>query len=1197
MREVRPPASTRAINTVRTTTQVCSPVLTGRSSTARGIKPAKQQARPLALKMRTVNSTREQKGKARTTAQNKPMNFSDDELMDKQERCFTKWLSHKLAPESVKQSSHALEAGAAGRGLAMGEIDGQLQRVRLQQQAHQLMSETTMRECILRLKHELDAGKIAPMRPDKSLHADVRIKQQCLKCVMSYNVDWLRLGLEAVYAETLPSSAESTLATFVKERMLSDADIADAYQQQTLHTEMNKFASMMFLSLVLFLDQAKSLRVIATDPPLFKTSGDIKSSAEMIKRFFHDVLSGGGDIMRQLRHIDYQVQHEQTPLAEYPFTVTNLSKDLKDGIRLCKLVEVLTNDQELMSHVKCPVNAKAVAKYNIKLAFDAFAKHGCKVSLCASEKDIMNGHQGRSLALLWQAMMHWQIMDMIDEKALCAEIDRIESWRRDSTGSRRSSVASNSGIVDTQMYMNSEKLRLLLEWCRVVCARYGVSVHNFTTSFSDGVVLCLLINFYHSDLLPLEEISCKRKKDDFEASAECEIVPTEGEQFINYFIPLTADDGDAKETQTKNFHVLQTRVLQLGGVPSIIAPRDMVNTTPDEKVVITYVTYLSSRLLDIRTQMEAASQIQSRWQSYRRKVLHPRYSVAALAIQKVARAHFHFESSATKTAAATIIQCMWRGFNVRQEVLPMLRAQLASVELLQATFRACLQRKLYLRQLASVRTLQAAVRARAARAAYKKSVSAVTRAQAMYRGAACRRSEAARRYALVTQSSAVLIQSSVRSYIARRQLQRTQTCQNLSATKIQSHVRRNLQVAAYTSMRDAAAIIQASVRCSQAQMEYVQQREGAIAIQAVMRGVVFRHQLQTMASAITQIQATYRGFTQRNEFIAVCAAVSTIQSAVRRRRLAQLNCALLQSTSATLIQSYVRRIVQVAVYTSMRNAAATIQASIRCSQAKTQYTAQKHAVISIQSVARRREACKALRAIKSIVRVQAIARGLYMRNRLQSMISASTKIQASYRGRTQRHKFIAMREAALQIQSAVRSNKYRRQQHSANCAAIDIQRVFRAYHVRHVITVQATAATHIQCWTRKVLANRVYRNTQERTVLLQALARGAIVRRQYTRLIESCTQLQACIRGCQARHAVAAAQEQMHCDTVREDAASTIQAAFRKLQSRREDNRAKTEARIGAALCVQRMVRGFRARREARNWMHTVVSLQVRPTV
>ena len=46
---------------------------------------------------------------------------------------------------------------------------------------------------------------------------------------------------------------------------------------------------------------------------------------------------------------------------------------------------------------------------------------------------------------------------------------------------------------------------------------------------------------------------------------------------------------------------------------------DMSNTIPDEKVVITYVTYLCARLLDIRHETRAARVIQAAWRNYRNR--------------------------------------------------------------------------------------------------------------------------------------------------------------------------------------------------------------------------------------------------------------------------------------------------------------------------------------------------------------------------------------------------------------------------------------------------------------------------------------------------------------------------------------------------------------------------------------------------
>lgn len=43
---------------------------------------------------------------------------------------------------------------------------------------------------------------------------------------------------------------------------------------------------------------------------------------------------------------------------------------------------------------------------------------------------------------------------------------------------------------------------------------------------------------------------------------------------------------------------------------------DMSNTIPDEKVVVTYLLYLCSRLLDIRHESRAARVIQLAWRKY-----------------------------------------------------------------------------------------------------------------------------------------------------------------------------------------------------------------------------------------------------------------------------------------------------------------------------------------------------------------------------------------------------------------------------------------------------------------------------------------------------------------------------------------------------------------------------------------------------
>lgn len=932
-----------------------------RKAKAKRIAPVRQLKSRTAARSQPAKSQLQSKPtgrKAKTGPKARNTDLGDDQGVDKQERCFTKWLSHALEPDtSIAIQAHTSEESpTTNHGLH----DQQLQQVRLRARAYRLMTVPETRDCTRLIKEELDAGRIAGIRTDVSLHADVRIHNHCLECVTNYTPAWLRLGLEAVFGESLSCSDndESFLSTFVKQRLMFDEDIAAAFKHDDQQGNLNRFTTMMMLSLVLFLDRAKSARVLDNDPSLFKKQGTIKSSMDMIHQFFDGVLGGGGDIAKQLRQIDYNVEHSQTALAEYSFGVSNLATDLKDGVRLCKLAEMLTNDSGPMNQVKCPANSPAVMKHNINLALDAFQKMGCNAKLCAKAEDIINGRSDRSLSLLWNIMMRCQILDMIDADALSTEIDNIRYWRRDSVSAgRRSSVTSDSGIVDTNLYMNSDKLQLLLLWCRGVCARYGVRVHNFTTSFSDGRVLCLLINHYHPELLSLDDVSGKPKKekvdpalfdDESDAADSC----AGGEQFLNYFIPMDSsideeEEDVAMDCKMKNFHVLQSRVMELGGIPNIITPRDMVTGAPDEKVVITYVTYLSSRLLDIRVQVEAALTISRQWKAYSAHVVLPRQNAAACCIQRAARTRFDFtpiSQQIEKVAAAQLVQRMWRGFTTREQVLPMMRAQLVSVDLMQATFRAFMQRKAYKLVILAMHKLQSMCRGRAARQNFTQTTQAIRIVQRLCRGNQARAQVAALR--LETQSveagtrrvyesqcaAAVTVQTAWKGYVGRKTFDTIKAVVRVQALARGGMIR--------LAARNASAAMQ---------VEHAATEVSATAIQTQFRGWEARRAYRAQYTAAVAVQ-----MAQRRR--AACKALQTIKTVVRVQAL--WRGAMARQTmetvdiASTAIQAQFRGWSQNKTYTEMRGAVVVTQAAVRCWQARSVYESQCTAAANIQAAYR-----------------------------------------------------------------------------------------------------------------------------------------------------------------------------------------------------------------------------------------------------
>ena len=59
-----------------------------------------------------------------------------------------------------------------------------------------------------------------------------------------------------------------------------------------------------------------------------------------------------------------------------------------------------------------------------------------------------------------------------------------------------------------------------------------------------------------------------------------------------------------------------SQVSELGGIPLMLKAADMSNTIPDERVVITYVSYMCARLLDLREETRAARIIQLAWRRF-----------------------------------------------------------------------------------------------------------------------------------------------------------------------------------------------------------------------------------------------------------------------------------------------------------------------------------------------------------------------------------------------------------------------------------------------------------------------------------------------------------------------------------------------------------------------------------------------------
>ncbi|KAL6258750.1 hypothetical protein P5V15_010699 [Pogonomyrmex californicus] len=255
------------------------------------------------------------------------------------------------------------------------------------------------------------------IRSDRNLHRDIGLQKLILSLFLSYNPLWLRIGLETVYGENIPLRSNNDivgLTRFLLTRFFSDPRLTKmpGYHKtdpnKKFVIQLNQFVLKKFLFLVYFLDYAKQHKLIGHDPCLFHKRAQHKESREILLSFSREVLSGIGDVTRVLRGHDYVLTHRQTYIEEYDYAVTNIRCDLRDGVRLCRAMELITGIPGLTQRCRVPAISRLQKVHNVDVALSALRQAGYVLKGDIDAKSIADGHCEKTLSLLWQIIHKYQ---------------------------------------------------------------------------------------------------------------------------------------------------------------------------------------------------------------------------------------------------------------------------------------------------------------------------------------------------------------------------------------------------------------------------------------------------------------------------------------------------------------------------------------------------------------------------------------------------------------------------------------------------------------------------------------------------------------------------------------------------------------------------------------------------------------------
>ena len=283
------------------------------------------------------------------------------------------------------------------------------------------------------------------------------------------------------------------------------------------------------LMIILLLDKAKELKVISGN--LFCASSSLKSSGAVLQELFSLLLPSAGDITRPLTHLDYQVHHVQFPLDEYEYKIKSLATDLRDGVRLTRLVELLlypparlalqTEDITismptgevlasivegraswvLSQHLKFPCTGRSQKMYNAQIALSAL--HGVKgvdrIIKGIKAEDIVDGYREKTMAVLWGLVGKWGMERLVDVAELRKEIRRLKKQSKETAEIEGQSTGEDDIENDFGAEIEDglqKHTHFLKSWANAVGRKYGVKVNNLTTSFSDGRVFERIVDEY-----------------------------------------------------------------------------------------------------------------------------------------------------------------------------------------------------------------------------------------------------------------------------------------------------------------------------------------------------------------------------------------------------------------------------------------------------------------------------------------------------------------------------------------------------------------------------------------------------------------------------------------------------------------------------------------------------------------------------
>ncbi|KAK2765320.1 hypothetical protein FQN54_008164 [Arachnomyces sp. PD_36] len=397
------------------------------------------------------------------------------------------------------------------------------------------------------------------------------------------------------------------------------------------------------LLMIILLDKARLCPELSLPRCLFAPSSPHKSSEAVLQALGHLLLPTIGDITRPLSHLDYNLQYKQHPLQEYEYKINNLAVDLRDGVLVTRLVELLLypsasflaehqqdrdetvamptgeilsllqgeHDWPLSQHLKFPCMSRAAKLFNVQISLSALS--GVKgVGVIVQDirpEDIVDGYREKTIALLWGLVGKWGLEGLLDWDDVRKEIKRLQQKIECSQNTLEVESQCDEGEEEEDFEEGYQCHQFLLKrWASCLAQLHGVRVDNLTTSFADGKVFESIVDEYEWYIL-----GCGARS------------------------PISNDKTATVRRSVGANASLASRLKALGcsaQFVSLVAPASASARIFDQDFTLAALAFLCSRLLPASRRPRAAVVLQGAWrQILAKRELHRRILAKKVAVE------------------------------------------------------------------------------------------------------------------------------------------------------------------------------------------------------------------------------------------------------------------------------------------------------------------------------------------------------------------------------------------------------------------------------------------------------------------------------------------------------------------------------------------------------------------------------------